>query len=108
MEKWQGKKRYNYGNVLSMPMEDYLEVLLRQSKRTASMPSSDHMVEKLTLMETVILQNIYKGMSNQEICEELNLKLPTVKTHISNLYKKLGAESRVQAIVRGKEIGILK
>lgn len=107
-EKWQGKKRYNYGNVLSMPMEDYLEVLLRQSKRTASMPSNDHMVEKLTLMETVILQNIYKGMSNQEICEELNLKLPTVKTHISNLYKKLGAESRVQAIVRGKEIGILK
>ena len=107
-EKWQGKKKYNYGNVLSMPKEDYLEVLLRQSKRSSSMLSSGHMVEKLTLMETVILQNIYKGMSNAQICEELNLKLPTVKTHISNLYKKLGVESRVQAIVHGKEIGILK
>ena len=66
------------------------------------------MVENLTLMETIILQNINKGMSNSEICEELNLKLPTVKTHISNLYKKLGVGSRVQAIMKGKEIGILR
>lgn len=132
-EKWVGKKRYNYGNVLSMPREEYLEMLLRQAKKASHeggkksaasgsggvKDSSDapaartklgrgELVEKLTLMETIILQNINKGMSNNEICEELNLKLPTVKTHISNLYKKLGVGSRVQAIVKGKEIGILR
>jgi len=146
-EKWVGKKRYNYGNVVSMPREEYLEMLLRQAKKmsqnggkknafgdsgvvgvTGSVTGSGagsgrkdalepaartklgrgELVEKLTLMETIILQNINKGMSNNEICEELNLKLPTVKTHISNLYKKLGVGSRVQAIVKGKEIGILR
>lgn len=132
-EQWAGKKRYNYGNVLTMPREEYLEMLLRQAKKMdhsvgKKSAGSGHgggkdgaeslaartklgrgeLVEKLTLMETIILQNINKGMSNSEICEELNLKLPTVKTHISNLYKKLGVGSRVQAIVKGKEIGILR
>lgn len=106
-EKWRGKKRYNYGNVLSMPREEYLSMIIRQAKR-ASKGQSDDMVEKLTLMETIVLQCLNKGMSNMEICEDLNLKLPTVKTHISNLYKKMGVNSRVQAIVRGKEIGILR
>ena len=122
-EKWRGKKKYNYGNVLNMPREEYLELLLRQTKRAVRGvkdgakrsagqgvhgAQSGGMVENLTLMETIILQNINKGMSNSDICEELNLKLPTVKTHISNLYKKLGVGSRVQAIMKGKEIGILR
>ena len=106
-EKWRGKKRYNYGNVLSMPMEEYLSMIIRQAKRAAK-DQSDEMVEKLTLMETIVLQCLNKGMSNMEICDDLNLKLPTVKTHISNLYKKMGVNSRVQAIVRGKEIGLLR
>ena len=66
------------------------------------------MVEKLTMMETIILQDINKGLTNAEICEELNLKLPTVKTHIYSVYKKLGVNSRVQAILKGKELGLVK
>ena len=63
--------------------------------------------EQLTMMETIILQDINRGLTNSQICEELNLKLPTVKTHIYNLYKKLGVNNRVQAIRKGKEEGIL-
>ena len=64
--------------------------------------------ERLTMMESIILQHLSKGLSNAEICEELNLKLPTVKTHIYSLYKKMGVSSRVQAIVKGTELGLLK
>ena len=60
------------------------------------------------MTETLVLQSLNKGLSNKEICDEMNLKLPTVKTHISSIYKKLGVSSRVQAVLKGKELGILK
>lgn len=110
-EGWHRKKKYNYGNVLRMPKADYLELLLRRAKRQAGNQQpfqSEMSEEKLTMMETVVLQYINQGLSNQEICRELNLKLPTVKSHIYSLYKKLGVNSRVQAVLRGKEKGILR
>ncbi|MDY5025393.1 MAG: LuxR C-terminal-related transcriptional regulator [Oliverpabstia sp.] len=106
---WHRKKKYNYGNVLRMPKEDYMEVVLRCARREAriSRSAEEATEEHLTMMETIILQDINRGLTNAEICEELNLKLPTVKSHIYNLYKKLGVNSRVQAILKGKEQGIL-
>lgn len=109
-EGWHRKKKYNYGNVLRMPMEDYLEVILRCIRKEArgdQIFPEEIKGEKLTMMETIILQGIGRGLTNAEICEELNVKLPTVKSHIYSLYKKLGANSRVQAVLKGKEKGIL-
>lgn len=120
-KKWQRKKHYNYRNVMKMPREDYLELVLRLAKRSAKGNTAgsicigddkDVAVETgtdfLTMTETLVLQNLNKGLSNKEICAEMNLKLPTVKTHISSIYKKLGVGSRVQAVLKGKEMGILK
>ena len=110
-EGWSRKKKYNYGNVLNMPMEDYLSVILRSAKKaskTGRKFPEEYIEERLTMMETIILQDIGRGMSNAEICEELGLKLPTVKGHVYSLFKKLGVNSRVQAVVRGKELGMLE
>lgn len=108
---WNTKKKYNYGNVLRMPIEDYLEAILRKSKRSTTketLPKEPVVEERLTMMETIVLQDISKGLTNAEICEEQNLKLSTVKTHLYNMYKKLGVSSRVQAIIKGKEMGLVK
>lgn len=119
-KKWQRKKHYNYRNVMKMPREDYLELVLRLCKRNGKVvklaaavgnaggKDGENIVEMLTMTETLVLQNLNKGLSNKEICQDMNLKLPTVKTHISSIYKKLGVGSRVQAVLRGKELGILK
>lgn len=109
-EGWHRKKKYQYGNVLQMPVEDYMEVILRSIRhktKASQLLSEEEPRERLTMMETIILQDISRGLSNNEMCEELNLKLPTVKSHIYSLYKKLGVNSRVQAILKGKELGIL-
>lgn len=108
---WHRKKKYNYGSVLRMPIEDYLETVLRLAKREVKNYSGLEELEQeehLTMMETIILQNLNRGLSNAEICQELNLKLPTVKTHIYSLYKKMGVNSRTQAIIKGKEQGLIK
>lgn len=105
-----GKKKYNYGNVLRMPEADYMEVLLRCAKReTRRMTGVPELQqgERLTMMETIILRHISRGLNNAEICAELNVKLPTVKSHIYSLYQKLGVNSRVQAIIRAKEMGLM-
>lgn len=63
---------------------------------------------KLTDRETEVLSYIAEGMSNKQIGEKLHLSLSTVKTHTLNLYKKLEVSSRVQAVTKAKEVGLLK
>lgn len=54
-------------------------------------------IKNLTKRETEVLQCVIKGDSNDKIAEKLLLRSTTVKTHLNNIYKKLNAESRVQA-----------
>src|SRR5262247_1365247 len=57
--------------------------------------------------EYEVLELIAQGLSNQEIAERLFVSLNTVKTHSSNLFMKLDARRRTQAIRRAKEFGLL-
>jgi len=57
--------------------------------------------------EYEVLELIAQGLSNQEIAEKLFVSLNTVKTHSSNLFMKLDARRRTQAIHRAKELGLL-
>jgi DNA-binding CsgD family transcriptional regulator len=57
--------------------------------------------------EYEILKLIKEGLTNQEIADRLFIALPTVKTHTSNLYSKLGVNSRTLAISKATELNIL-
>ena len=54
-----------------------------------------------------MLALIAAGEANQEIADRLFVSTSTVKTHVNNLYRKLGVRSRTQAIARAKELGLL-
>lgn len=57
--------------------------------------------------EYEILTFISQGYSNQEIADKLFLALPTIKTHISNLYSKLDVKRRTQAIHKAKSLNLI-
>ena len=57
--------------------------------------------------EYEILQLVSKGLSNQEIADQLFIALPTVKTHTSNLYAKLDVKSRTQAIHKAQSLRLI-
>jgi DNA-binding CsgD family transcriptional regulator len=57
--------------------------------------------------EYEVLELIAHGLSNQEIAEKLFVSLNTVKTHSSNLFLKLDARRRTEAIRRAKELRLL-
>ncbi len=67
----------------------------------------DPLIEPLSGREQEILKLIGAGYSNQEISEELVITLHTVKKHSSNIYGKLGVNSRTQAVARARELRLL-
>jgi len=77
--------------------------------REAALPNqkSSSLVESLTPREQEILQGIIAGKSNKEIASELFVTLATVKWYIKQIYAKLHVRSRVQAIVRARELNLI-
>jgi LuxR family maltose regulon positive regulatory protein len=61
----------------------------------------------LSERELEVLRLIASGKSNRRIAEDLFVSMATVKTHTNNLYRKLDARSRTQAVARARESGLL-
>jgi len=57
--------------------------------------------------EMEILELMAQGFSNQEIAEKTFLSIHTIKTHASNLFVKLDAKRRTQAISKAKELNLI-
>ncbi len=61
----------------------------------------------ITPREHEILGLIAEGLSNREIGERLFVSENTVKTHSSRLFEKLEVKRRVQAVLKGQELGLI-
>jgi len=77
----------------------------RQRRSGKSMPSAEQaktplVVEGLTAREQEVLEQLTNGKGNKEIARALNLSPDTVKTHLSNLYRKMGVKNRTQAVAK--------
>lgn len=62
---------------------------------------------KLTKRQKQLLLLSCQGKSNREISEILNLSEHTVKVHAWRLYKKMGVTSRMKAIFKARELGLI-
>ncbi|UCC88402.1 MAG: AAA family ATPase [Anaerolineales bacterium] len=65
------------------------------------------LVEQLTPREMEVLALLAAGDSNQTIADKLVITLRTVKKHTGNIYGKLNASSRTQAVARARQLGLL-
>jgi DNA-binding NarL/FixJ family response regulator len=61
----------------------------------------------LTGRETEILRLMATGLSNTEIAQTLVISLETVKTHVGNIFTKLDAANRTQAVIIAYESGVV-
>jgi LuxR family maltose regulon positive regulatory protein len=64
-------------------------------------------IEPLTEREIEVLRLIAEGLTNQEIADRLYLSLNTVKVHTRNIYSKLDAHHRADAVARARTLGVL-
>jgi LuxR family maltose regulon positive regulatory protein len=65
------------------------------------------LLEPLTFREMDVLLLLQDRPSNKEIAHQLCIATETVKRHLTNIYLKLHVQSRRQALVRAREMGIL-
>ena len=65
-------------------------------------------VRRLTRREKEILQALAEGLNDREIAEQLHISFETERSHMTNILAKLGADSRLQALVNAARSGIVK
>jgi LuxR family maltose regulon positive regulatory protein len=61
----------------------------------------------LSARELDALKLIAEDLTNQEIADKLFISLQTVKTHVKNILLKLEVDSRIRAVTKAKELGII-
>lgn len=107
-EEENDKKSYE-NSLLQKSYLRYIIIIIRESERINKLyPVLETTHNDLTVKEMSVLKCIVNGYTNKEIAEELFISIPTVKTHVSNIYSKFGVKNRTQAIHFAKENHIIE
>ena len=70
-------------------------------------PGAQHLDDPLSERELEVLALLASGRTNAEIARDLFVAMGTVKSHTANIYRKLGAKNRADALARSRELQLL-
>lgn len=59
----------------------------------------------LTKTEVEVLRGITEGLTHKELANKFHRSPHTIRTHLKNIYEKLDAHSKIEAMIKAKEIG---
>jgi predicted ATPase/DNA-binding CsgD family transcriptional regulator len=96
-------------NTADLPdtnLQEFLKVLITERDQFVALdaPHDDH---RLTEREREILRLIADGLNSREVAEQLVLSVGTVRWYLKQIYSKLDAHSRSEAIAHARELGLL-
>lgn len=86
-----------------VPRKMIPEVLLRVNQQTPPPPA--HI--KLTSREMEILRGAAKGYTSKKLAADSGLAVTSVETHLRNIFRKLGASNRGEAVSTALKIGLI-
>ncbi len=66
------------------------------------------LLEMLSEREYAVLRLVSEGLSNQEVARNLFITVSTVKTHLNNIYAKFHVHTRLQAVTKAYDLGLLR
>ena len=88
-----------------VPRKMIPEVLRRVAELTPlSHPTS---TVALTSREMQILRGVAKGLPTKRLAQQLGLRVPSVETHLHNLFRKLNAANRGEAVSTALKLGLI-
>ena len=62
----------------------------------------------LAPQELEVLRFVTKGLSNAEVGRVMNIERRTVRTHLTHIYKKLGVNTHVEAVIKAMRAGLVE
>jgi|LakMenEpi03Aug12_release.lakeMendotaPanAssembly.Ray.scaffolds.fasta_scaffold624438_2 two-component system NarL family response regulator len=80
----------------------------RLAPEVAAKLADRFMQVQLTMRELGVLRLVAEGLPNKEIAAQLGIGEGTVKVHISNVFDKLGAKSRTDAVAIAVRKGLVR
>jgi DNA-binding CsgD family transcriptional regulator len=80
---------------------------ISQARPGAEADSAKRLDDPLSERELEVLALLASGRTNAEIARDLFVALGTVKSHVNNIYRKLGAANRAEAAARARELNQL-
>ena len=90
---------YELANSIRAAHEGRMTLSPEAVQVLADSPSQPHIAaQQLTDREQDVLACMADGLNNNEIAGKLVVSLGTVKFHVSNIFQKLGVDSRVEAV----------
>ena len=99
------------GAVADCPQPGILEDLLarteRRMRRTPRRREGEGAADDLTERELAVLRLLPGQLSQREIADALYVSINTVKTHTKGVYRKLGVDTRDEAVRRARELGVV-
>ena len=110
---WQnGKKRelsevISFCTALTAAQNGGASKLKIQTQPARQQEELGSAADALSERELEVLRLLAKGYSNRQIASQLVIALGTTKAHIHNIYSKLDAESRTQAVHRARQLSLL-
>jgi DNA-binding NarL/FixJ family response regulator len=87
-----------------VPRKMIPEVLRRVAQQT---PISQPTDIALTSRELEILRAIARGHTTKRIAQDVNLAVPSIESHLQNIFRKLGATNRGEAVSTALKIGLI-
>jgi len=82
-------------------------VIVRRLNGPASAPPPP-LAAALTPRETDILWGIAKGFTYAELAQQLGISRQTVPVHVKNIYRKLEANNRSEAVYEASRLGLIR
>jgi DNA-binding NarL/FixJ family response regulator len=86
-----------------MPARQLSALLARRRERARQQTERSRQMASLTGRERQILGLMTEGMDNREIAARLGIGYATVRSHVRHLLSKLGARSKLEAVVRAAD-----
>jgi LuxR family maltose regulon positive regulatory protein len=87
--------------------KEYILALLAAFGGPGKASASQPLVEPMSERELEILRLLADGLSNQEIARRLVISVGTAKSHVHHILGKMNSDSRMQAVAKARELGLL-
>ena len=77
-------------------------------RATGGNGASSRLEDPLSEREIEVLSLLASGKTNSEVAGDLFVSVGTVKSHTGNIYRKLGARNRTDALTRARALGLIR